>query len=611
MRISKLSIKNFRGVAKADLLFPKHAVLIGDNNTGKSTVLEALDLVLGPDRSHRMPPVDEHDFFQGKYILREQVQEPVAAAEVVAEAIAPDAKQGEEPAEESAPFIRIDATVCDLTEDQKARFMANVEWWDDNQSSVLEQPTAAQMLAASPCIRVTFIGWYDEEDDDFSGETFFTKTDEDGLRQPFRKKDKQICGFLYLRTLRTGSRALSLERGSLLDIILRLQEARPKLWEDSLEALSSLQLSDDTEGGLGKVLESVNTALKKYVPKEWGAEPQLRVSNLTREHLRKVVTAFMSTGEGDHLAPYYRQGTGTINMLVLALLSQIAAGKQNVIFAMEEPEIAIPPYAQKQIVNEVRKLSSQTIFTSHSPYVIEEFGVEETIPLSRDAAGVLGQKKVVLPGSIKPKFYRQNFRTVFCEGLLSRRVLLAEGATEAIAFPAVARRLAILRPEEFKTLESIGVCTIDAGSESKIIAMAGLYRGLGKEVICACDAQDAAAKAGMEAALDLVLMHGETGFERLVLAGTTEVAMERYIDSITWPQALQAQYPDPKADLANAMQTYLSKYKGEGVAADFLVQCEFEEIPVWIRESCLAIQQFCAGDEEDEPEPPAPVEVDV
>ncbi|KAE9627997.1 ATP-dependent nuclease [Parasedimentitalea maritima] len=608
MRISKLSIKNFRGVAEAELVFPSHTVLIGDNNTGKSTVLEALDLVLGPDRAHRMPPVDEHDFFQGKYLPNEPKQAGVAAADA-ADAPAEEAEQVEKAVEVAAPVIQIDATVCDLTDDQRARFMANVEWWDDDQSSVLEQPTAEQVAAASPCIRVSFIGWYDEEDDDFSGETFFTKTDEDGLRQPFRKKDKQICGFLYLRTLRTGSRALSLERGSLLDIILRLQDARPKLWEDSLEALSSLQLSDGTEGGLGEVLESVNTALEKYVPKEWGAQPQLRVSNLTREHLRKVVTAFMSTGDGDHLAPYYRQGTGTINMLVLALLSQIAAGKQNVIFAMEEPEIAIPPYAQKQIVNEVRKLSSQTIFTSHSPYVIEEFGVAETTLLSRDAAGKLGQRQIVLPASIKPKFYRQNFRTVFCEGLLSRRVLLAEGATEAIAFPAVARRLAKLRPSDFKTLESIGVCTIDAGSESKIIAMADLYRGLGKEVICACDAQDPAATTNMEAALDLVLMHGEAGFEQMVLADTTEAAMKRYIDSITWPQALQAQFPDPKADLANAIRTYLSKYKGEGVAADFLVQCEFEEIPEWLRESCLAIQQFCAGEEEDVPEPVLPNEV--
>lgn len=604
MRISKLSIKNFRGLASAELVFPSHAVLIGDNNTGKSTVLEALDLVLGPDRAHRMPPVDEHDFFQGKY----KHSEP--GPDVAAEAPSEEAEPVEVGAEETAPIIRIDATVCDLTDDQKARFMANVEWWDDDQSSVLEQPTAEQMATASPCIRVTFTGLYDEEDDDFSGETFFTKTDEDGLRQPFRKKDKQICGFLYLRTVRTGSRALSLERGSLLDIILRLQEARPKLWENSLEALSTLQLSDDAEGGLGDVLEGVNIALKKYVPKEWGAQPKLRVSNLTREHLRKVVTAFMSTGEGDHLAPYYRQGTGTINMLVLALLSQIAASKQNVIFAMEEPEIAIPPYAQKQIVNEVRKLSSQTIFTSHSPYVIEEFSIAETIPLSRDAGGVLGQKTIALPPSIKPKFYRQNFRTKFCEGLLSKRLLIAEGATEAIAFPAVARRLSQLRPDIFVTLESLGVCTMSADTDSKIIPIAGMYRSLGKEVICVCDAQDAAVSANMATELDLVLMHGETGFEKMVLAGTTEAAMERYIDSIVWPQALHAQYPNPKDDIANAMQTYLSKYKGEGVAADFLVQCEFDEIPEWIREACIEIQEFCAG-EEDEPESLALVPADV
>ena len=121
------------------------------------------------------------------------------------------------------------------------------------------------------------------------------------------------------------------------------------------------------------------------MPREWGVEPHLKVSNLTREHLRKVITAFIATGDGDHAAPFYRQGTGTINMLVLAMLSQIAEDKQNVIFAMEEPETAIPPYAQKRIVHEVRKLASQTLFTSHSPYVLEEFAIEETVVLARDA----------------------------------------------------------------------------------------------------------------------------------------------------------------------------------------------------------------------------------
>jgi putative ATP-dependent endonuclease of OLD family len=90
--------------------------------------------------------------------------------------------------------------------------------------------------------------------------------------QPFKKTDKQICGFPYLRSLRTGSRALSLERGSLLDIILRLKELRPQMWEATLTNLASYSVASDPALGITGVLESINTALKKYVPKEWGVQ---------------------------------------------------------------------------------------------------------------------------------------------------------------------------------------------------------------------------------------------------------------------------------------------------------------------------------------------------
>src|SRR5208282_1581808 len=262
-------------------------------------------------------------------------------------------------------------------------------------------------------------------------------------------------------------------------IILRLKEVRPQTWEDSLGTLSGITVASNPDLGISPILESINTALKKYVPKEWGVEPHLKVSNLTREHLRKVITAFIATGDGDHAAPFYRQGTGTINMLVLAMLSQIAEDKQNVIFAMEEPETAIPPYAQKRIVHEVRKLASQTLFTSHSPYVLEEFAVEETVVLGRDADGVLARQAIALPANVKLKRYRQQFRTRFCEGLLARRILVAEGATEASAFPAACRRLAELKPDTYSSLEALGVCIVDSGGESDIPGMAQLYRELG------------------------------------------------------------------------------------------------------------------------------------
>jgi putative ATP-dependent endonuclease of the OLD family len=379
----------------------------------------------------------------------------------------------------------------------------------------------------------------------------------------------------------------------LLDIILRVNEVRPQMWEDTLRTLSAIPIATDPNLGISPVLESINTALKKYVPKEWGVKPHLKVSNLTREHLRKLITAFIATGDGDHAAPYYRQGTGTINMLVLAMLSQIAEGKQNVIFAMEEPETAIPPYAQKRIVHEVRKLASQTLFTSHSPYVLEEFATEETVVLGRDGDGVLTRQFITLADNVKLKRYRQEFRTRFCEGLLARRVLIAEGATEASAFPVVCRRLAELKPDTYSSLEALGICTIDAGGESNIPGMAQLYRQLGKRTFALCDKQDAANRARIEAQVDLLLMHEKKGPEDLVLEGTTEEALKRFTKLIEWPQHLAQKYPAPEAQAGAALAEYFAWSKGSCGIADFLAQCSEAEIPAWLRDACLKLKGAC------------------
>lgn len=424
MNIYSVTIENFRGIRCAKLMLPDHAVLIGDNNTGKSSVFEAIDLALGPDRLSRRPPVDEHDFYQGKYLPIEN----------------PEAPEGAEPG--PAPKIMVEVTITNLSPEQEARFGANVEWLNTVTGTFYQEakPGGVDAAEIKSALQVTFIGEYDPDEDDFIGNTYFTRSlSEEDTPTPFSKKDKQHCGFLFLRSLRTGSRALSLEHGSLLDIILRLKEIRPQMWEGTIGTLAGFDVASDPELGISGVLESIDKSLKKYVPREWGVKPHLKVSNLTREHLRKVVTAFIATGTGDHAAPFYRQGTGTINMLVLAMLSQIAEDKQNVIFAMEEAETAIPPYAQKRIVHELRKLSAQSLFTSHSPYVLEEFSLDETVILSRSDDGQLSQSKIELPESVKHKRYRHEFRTRFCEGLLSRRVLIAEGATEATAFPVAAR----------------------------------------------------------------------------------------------------------------------------------------------------------------------------
>jgi putative ATP-dependent endonuclease of the OLD family len=609
LKVSRLKMSNFRGISSATIYLPNHGVLIGDNNTGKTTILEALDLARGPDRLNRLPPIDEHDFYQGKYASSaidpegEEDAAPAAAdgatdVETTGAGNEDGGGQSDNSGGAEAPRIEIEVTIADLTEEQKGRFGDYTEFWDRATDTFYDQPDPSGVDATTitEALRITFLGWYDPEEDDFEGKTYFTRSlAEEDNPVGFSKRDKQICGFLYLRSLRTGTRALSLERGSLLDIILRLKEVRPQMWEDTISTLAAYSVASDPALGISGVLESISTALNKYVPKEWGIEPHLKVSNLTREHLRRVITAFIATGEGSHAAPFYRQGTGTINMLVLAMLSQIAEDKQNVIFAMEEPETAIPPYAQKRIVHEIRKLASQTLFTSHSPYVLEEFSLDETLVLARDAQGTLAQSIIALPASVKPKRYRQEFRTRFCEGLLARRILLAEGATEAASFPVVCRRLAELNPDTYSSLEALGICTVDAGGETSIPDMAKLYRDLGKLTFSICDMQSANQKALIEAEVEILFMHQEKGFEDLVLKNTTVDALIRFAQGIDWPTHLKAKYPDPNATVHAALEEYFGWTKANWGVADFLAQCTEAEIPQWLREACITLRAACTS----------------
>jgi len=576
MRITHLSIKKFRGIAEAELRFPKHAVLIGDNNSGKSSVIEAIDLVLGPDRINRPGAIDEHDFYAGRYL----------------------------DAEDNPVPIHIEATIIDLSVEQVRHFKGNLEFWNEQSGSLVSGPPigAIEDSNVKEALRVGFRGWYEPDDDDFKTQTFFCSPPQDSGEQPiFRTPDKRLCGFLVLRALRTGSRALSLERGSLLDVILRVQELRPKMWEKVLEQLRTLPVAADPELGVSQILSGVQEAIRSFVPSEWAAEPHLRVSDLTRETLRRTLTVFMATGamngETPHAAPFQHQGNGTINMLVLALLSMIADAKKTVIFAMEEPEIAIPPATQKRIVNGVRSRSSQALFTSHSPYVLEEFNPSEIMCLRRDGGKLTGTP-IAFPAHIKPKAYSSEFRLRFAEALLARRVLLAEGHTEAAAYPAAARRLAELDPQNYVSLEAMGIAVFDARTDTQVAGYGAFFRSHGKTAFAVYDKQsDATKHAQIKASVDYAYEAPSKGFEALLLTETLESGLRRFAATLVsegeWPPHLAAMTPNAsssKADLLIAVERYLSWAKGRGGAADLLSQCTLAEMPATVKSVLAAIK---------------------
>ena len=111
MRVRRLAIANFRGVSHGKVDFSGHTLLVGGNNIGKSTVCEALDLVLGPERIFRRPVVDEHDFHCGRYLAANGV--PIE--------------------------IRIEAILVDLSEEATRRFGGHLRRWNDQAGSFIDE----------------------------------------------------------------------------------------------------------------------------------------------------------------------------------------------------------------------------------------------------------------------------------------------------------------------------------------------------------------------------------------------------------------------------------------------------------------------------------------
>lgn len=574
MRITYIDILNFRGIAKAKIFLNGHSVIIGDNNAGKSTIFEAIDLALGPDRLSRIPVVDEHDFFNGKYFLENS----------------------------DCPKIEIEVLITDLEDSQKSRFKNNIEFWDATKQQLLDTGEIDRVdeQKVVEALRVKFVGTYNASDDDFQGDTFFCSPQrDDGSFIKFGKSDKRECGFLYLRALRTGARALSMERGSLLDIILKLRDIRPKMWEHVLAQLRATTVATDPSLGVSDVLIGVQNALKEFVPSDWGSEPQLRVSDLTREHLRKTLTVFMSTGADTYHAPFQHQGTGTINTMVLALLSMIAEAKMNVIFAMEEPEIAIPPYTQKRIIDSITRKSTQAIFTSHSPFVLEEFSPSQIILVQRDKNGILLSQPVDFPSMIKSKNYNSEFRLRFSESLLAKRVLLTEGATESTSYSAAGRKLNELEPAKYNSLEAMGIAVFDVMSESSISIFGEYFSKLGKDVFAVFDKQTPESLIKINLSVKNPFESPYKGFEDLLLEETDGEILKKYycelIEENEWPTHLN-KYKVVDNDNANeikvALKEYLKWSKGSKGAADIIGLCTSSmQIPKTIRETLQTINE--------------------
>lgn len=574
MKVRQLEIENFRGVRAGKVVFADNTLLVGGNNVGKSTVCEALDLVLGPERTSRRPVVDEHDFHMSTYV----------------------------DADKKAVPIIIRAVVVDLPDEARRRFGGHLRRWNDTDRSFVDDlengAEHADDEGVTWALPVSFRARYDAVEDDFEADTFFEHPlpeldeldDEEASslgegRDRFTRAHKRLCGFVYLRALRTGSRALGLQRGSLLDTVLRLsEEGSAEMWMETLRQMRDLDPAIGAIPDLESLLTQIRERAGGFVRLAGNEDATaFFASDLTREHLREVVRLFVATGPSDHAVPFTRQGTGTVNLLVFALLTMIADLKerQSVIFAMEEPEIALPPHTQRRVARFVKREMGQAIVTSHSPYVIEQFEPNEIVMLSHESGGDV-EGMPINPAGIKLKSYRSQ-RRQFSEAILSRGVLVVEGETEASVIPIAA---AVLEKSsaDYVHPDLAGVTIFTANGDGDVPRWAPILRALGKVPFGMVDKQGKLYSGDNATALKSFEEFWESpveGIEELIVSQVPTAVLRRFMDeAVQLPDfpTHQAKYDSSTTDaqLPEIALKTLKARKGDayGYAALLIEGCQ-------------------------------------
>lgn len=412
MRLAKLEIENFRGIKNASIKFTEHQVLLGQNNSGKSTVVDAIGLLLGRDRLARN--LGDYDFFGGS--------------------------------PQASDRILITGILIGFSNDNPS---SAPEWFNNNNGGVpiwYNEKTGEEHSGNQPAnttlgIKIAFSARFDSEELEFDTIRYFYT----GSTDPFEDTGVNLVksyyhlkelGFYLVPAKRTWDRTMTFN-SELFKRVLKFQEAVPgdtivKLRDE----LRSNQNRIEEESPLKDIVERLNSELSSFVTAQDSKLTFLPTKG-DIEGVLDALTPFIE-GQDNHLIPIGKHGSGLISLQTLLLLLEFgrfrnSTGK-NFFLCAEEPELHLQPGLHRRLVGRIRGLGNQTIITSHSPEIASYYKPEEILVL-RNIDGVL-QALPLLDNSLDTgetnaitRLYTIHRKDI-CEALMNKKVIVPEGLTD-------------------------------------------------------------------------------------------------------------------------------------------------------------------------------------
>ena len=342
MYVSKVEIYNFRSHKNTFIELSETNVLIGQNNTGKTAFLDAVNHAIG--RRKGLP--SEDDFYASEDKFDPKNSDP----------------------------IRI---ILEFRETKDNRFSDNVSYIFDKAIQFDEEQYPDDPIKY---IRMCYEVKYDKERDRYVDERYFVDINNKKLPKDsvVKRNHSSFFPFFYLTTLRDINTEIKNKSSFWGKLKARIDyKDKEKDIKQLIEQLNDLLLADNV---------TVNELISKLKELEHSVRitPDsiyLQAFSKRSWELLDDLNIYLKTANSNLALPIAKHGMGTQNIAILLifnayldiLLPKIVENEEATpIIGIEEPEAHIHPQAQRAVFQQISNMKGQKIISTHSPFIVDQ-----------------------------------------------------------------------------------------------------------------------------------------------------------------------------------------------------------------------------------------------
>lgn len=448
VHIERLELENFRcfgPLRKTVFLGPDLVGFVGDNGTGKTVIMQALQRMFGVTSEQRR--LRKQDF----HVPFDEDERP-SARNLVIEAVLTFPELDADDDNPTVPaFFKNMAS--DESGNLKVRLRLEATWTDDG--------TLDGAIEESYCAVQAF-GDFDEGD-----------------LQKLSGADRSRIQLIYIPATRDGaSQVTAFVRGRLWRAINWSQQVKESL----TSAGDEVNQAFISETAVSNISSAVTQRWQQLHSAGTDTTPIFRpIDTRWQEFIRRVEVVFHPTEDGhDRALEDLSDGQRSLFHIAMAaatldIEAQLAGGKTPdgfveagvalpalTIVALEEPENNLAPFYLSRIIQQVQEIAAgknaQAIVSSHSPSILARLEPSSVRHFRLDLRSRCSEaRQIRLPansGDVS-KFVREAIRA-YPELYFARYVILGEGATEEIVLPLLSKAMGFPIDRSFVAVVPLG-----------------------------------------------------------------------------------------------------------------------------------------------------------